>query len=357
MAKIKYRYNPETLSYDIVTSTFKEKFIRFIVLIAVGTVISVSYFAVYSLFFDTPKERVLNNRMASLKFDYQVLMRDLAYTENVLSDIQKRDDNIYRIVLESSPIPASIRQSGFGGVNRYKSLEGYENSELVIAAFNYADIITKQLYIQSISFDELIDKTFHKEQMDASRPAIMPIAKKDMRNHLVANYGWRLHPVYKVWMIHTGLDFGAKAGTPIYATGDGTVMESEFRGGYGWTVVIDHGLVGYHTLYAHLMKQGAEVGTKVKRGQVIGYVGRTGTATSTHVHYEVHKNGYRNRVNPIHYFYYDMTEEEYFSLVEAAQNSEEIFDEWPVFDDFDDENEDVEVDNNMIEGDDEELSN
>ena len=334
MAKIKYRYNPETLSYDAITVTAKERLIKWGKMFVASIVISVVYFAIYSRFSDTPKELTLNNKLYSLKFDYQMLMQDLYNVDLILADIQKRDDDIYRTILEAQPIPASIRQAGFGGVNRYEHLEGFDNSNIMIAASRHTDIILKQLYVQSLSYDELIDRVVLTEQMNNSRPAIMPIAYKDLRN--MGRYGWREeHPVWRDGRMHRGMDFSAIAGTPIHATGDGTVVSSEWMGGYGWTVVIDHGLVGYHTLYAHMQRKGIDVGTEVKRGQVIGRVGNTGDSTAPHVHYEVHKNGYRNHVNPIRYFYIDFSHDEYMQLIEQAQNSDEVFEDWDLSDDSD----------------------
>ena len=328
MAKIKYRYNPETLSFDRITFTLRQKLKQLGIMFVISIFISVGYFAIYSCFYDTPKERTMTNKLSDLRFSYQMLSQDLQHIDKILSDIQKRDDDIYRTVLESEPIPASIRQAGFGGVNRYEPLEGYKHSNMMIAVTKHTDKILMQLCVQSKSYDELIDKAIQKEQMTQSRPAIQPIANKDLRSQM-SKFGMRMHPVHREWRMHTGMDFSAKSGTPIFATGDGTVVKSEYNhGGYGWMVVIDHGIIGYHTLYGHMLKKGMEVGAEVKRGQVIGFVGSTGTSTSPHVHYEVHKNGYRNYVNPIHYFYADFSDEEYSQMVEQAQNSDAIFEDW-----------------------------
>ena len=202
MAKVKYRYNPETLSYDVITITLKERLTKWGIMFALSIVISFIYFFIYSQFFDTPKQRVLNNQLSGLRFSYQMLMQDLNNIDLMLTDIQKRDDNIYRTVLESEPIPTSIRQAGFGGVNRYEPLEGFDNSNMMIAATRHTDRILKQLYIQSVSYDELIEKAIQKEQMTLSRPAIQPIANKDLRSQ-VSRYGLRLHPVFKELIMHT----------------------------------------------------------------------------------------------------------------------------------------------------------
>jgi murein DD-endopeptidase MepM/ murein hydrolase activator NlpD len=197
----------------------------------------------------------------------------------------------------------------------------------MISAAQQTDKILKKLYVQSISYDELIEKVLHKELITRSRPTIKPIANKHLRG--ISRYGNRFHPIFKEWRMHSGMDFSAKAGTPIYATGDGKVVVSEYNSnGYGWVIVVDHGVANYHTLYAHLLQQGIETGAMVKRGQQIGLVGSTGTSTTPHVHYEVHKNGYRNRVDPIDYVYEGLSDEEYFQLVEQARSDESVFEDW-----------------------------
>ena len=324
MAKVKYRYNPETLSYDIITISFKERLKTWGIMFAASVGISIIYFLIYSQVYDTPKELILTNNLSELRFNYQMLLQDLNEIDHTLSDIQKRDDNIYRTVLESEPIPSSVRQAGFGGVNRYESLEGYLNSPLMINATRHTDKILKQLYVQSVSYDELIEKALQKEQMTMSRPAILPIPKNRLRN--TGRYGMRFHPIHKRWQMHTGMDFSAVTGTPVYATGDGRVIKSEYnRGGYGYHVVIDHGF-GYRTLYAHLHTIGVLVDAEVRRGQQIGTVGSTGTSTSPHLHYEVHVNG--RYVNPILYYSEGISHVDYIQLVEQAQNNEEIYDDW-----------------------------
>ncbi len=323
MAKVKYRYNPETLSYDKVTTTSKEKAIKWGIMFVGSIVISIGYYMIYSQMYDMPKERVLTNELASIKFDYQVLSQELDHLDMVLSDIQKRDDNIYRTVLESEPIPISKRQAGFGGVNRYEALEGYDNSELMIAVAKHTDIIKSQLYVQSLSYDELIEKAKNIEQMAICRPAIQPISNKELK-HRASGYGWRIHPIWGVRKFHEGLDFSADTGSDIYATGDGKVIKAEYSGGYGKMVLVDHGF-GYQTLYAHMSAIGVNVGDEVKRGDVIGAVGNTGDSTGPHLHYEVHKNG--QHVNPIDFFYNELSPDEYVRMVEQSKNND-IFEKW-----------------------------
>jgi len=319
---IKYSYNKETLSYDVITTTSRKKIIKWAVMFAASIVISIVYYVIYSRIYDTPKERILNTQLSDLMFNYQMLSQELAHIDQTLSDIQKRDDDIYRTVLESNPIPASIRQAGFGGVNRYEHLEGYQNSYLMIAAAKHTDRIIKQLVVQSISYDEVIEKALNKEQMALSRPAIQPISNKKLK--AVSSFGWRMHPKLGYGRPHTGMDFSADTGTEIFATGDGTVVKAEHTsGGYGKMIVIDHGF-GYQTLYGHLNSFAVLPGSEVKRGQLIGTVGNTGLSVGPHVHYEVHKNG--QHVNPINYFQ-DLSPEEYVLLVEESLKND-ILEKW-----------------------------
>ena len=323
MAKVKYRYNAKTLSFDRIVATKKEKIVKLGIMFVSSIFISVLYYAVYSFIYDTPKERVLTNKMTNLKFSYQMLSQDLDHIDQILSDIQQRDDNIYRTVLESDPIPSSQRLAGFGGVNRYEPLEGYANSNMMIEMTKRTDKILKQLDIQSRSYDELIVKVKNKEEMAICRPAIQPISNKELK-HAASGYGMRLHPIWKTYIFHEGLDFAAPTGADIYATGDGKVIKAEYSGGYGKMVLVDHGF-GYQTLYAHMNSIGVMVGSEVKRGQVIGTVGNTGDSTGPHLHYEVHKNG--RHVNPIDYFYNDLSPDEYVLLVEQSQKND-VFEKW-----------------------------
>lgn len=323
MAKTNYRHNPETLSYDIITTTSKEKFVRWGIMFATSILIAVVYFAIYSHIYDTPNERALTNKLSDLKFNYQMLSQKLEHIDLVLADIQKRDDDVYRTVLESEPIPASIRQAGFGGVNRYEPLEGYTNSNIMIAATKHTEKIKKQLYVQSLSYDELIAKAINKEQMAISRPAIHPISSKYIKS--TSSFGMRRNPVLGIVMMHTGMDFSANTGTDIYATGDGKVIKAErTSGGYGNMVLIDHGF-GIQTLYGHMNTIGVLPGSEVRRGQVIGTVGNTGRSAGPHLHYEVLTNG--RHVNPINYFHNDLSPDEYVRLVEQSQEND-IMEKW-----------------------------
>src|ERR1051326_257092 len=323
MSKIKYRFNTKSLTYEKVETTWRRRIMLALSYLATGTVFAaITIFIAYK-FFDSPKEKIQAREIQQLHLQYDILNKRLENMSSVLGDLQDRDDNIYRVVFESEPIPDNIRKAGFGGVDRYKELQGYENSELVIQTTQKLDRIAKQMYIQSKSFDEVIKLAKGKEQMLASIPAIQPISKKFLR-HEPSGYSWRTHPIYKTAQFHPGMDFAAPLGTPIYATGDGVVERADDgESGYGNHVVINHGF-GYQTLYGHMSRIACTVGQKVKRGQIIGYVGSTGLSTAPHCHYEVIKNG--EKINPVNYYYNDLTPAEYQQLIELSSKSSQSFD-------------------------------
>jgi murein DD-endopeptidase MepM/ murein hydrolase activator NlpD len=243
--------------------------------------------------------------------------------ESVMKDMQNRDDNIYRAIFEAEPIPENIRRAGVGGVNRYSSLEGYNSSDAIIETTYRLDKLAKQMYIQSKSFDEVIELARKKEEMLSSIPAIQPVSNKQL-DHIASGFGMRMHPIYKVMKMHTGLDFASAIGTEIYASGDGIVEEVEDKfSGYGRSIVIKHGF-GYQTLYAHMSVIKVRRGQKVKRGDVIGLVGNTGTSSGPHLHYEVIKDG--QKIDPANFFFNDLTPEEYDLMLEKSSNATQSFD-------------------------------
>ncbi len=317
MAKEKYRFNPDSLQYDQINHTFRDKLLSFLTYFSATIVIAVIYFLVFSHFFDLPKEKALKREVNKMSLQYEILNRQLDHINYVLDDIQNRDDNIYRVVFNTEPIPQSIRTAGFGGVNRYADLEGYDNSRIIVETARRLDILKKQLYVQSTSYDELIDMVVNKEDMLASIPSIQPVAIRDIRR-IGGYFGKRIHPIYKIRMQHDGMDFTAPIGTDVYATGNGVVarvFNSRARRGYGTYIIIDHGY-GYRTLYAHLDKILVRQGQEVTRGDVIGLVGNTGASTAPHLHYEVHRN---NRpVDPINYYFGDLSPEEYDAMIEMS---------------------------------------
>ncbi len=323
MAKIKYYYDTKTLSYKRIELNTFDKFKRSLGFLSASTVVGLIMVIVFFQFFDSPKEKRLKSEIENLVLQYDILSKKMTQIDLVLDDIQHRDDNIYRVIFEADPIPSSIRKAGFGGVNRYKDIRNFSNAELVIEAAKKADKLSKQLYIQSKSFDEVIDLAKNKADMLASIPAIQPIANKDL-GRVASGYGYRIHPIYKTRKLHTGMDFTAPQGTPIYATGDGKIEKvRRSRRGYGNHVIVDHGY-GYQTLYAHMTKYIVYRGQKVKRGEIIGYVGSTGTSVAPHLHYEVIKN--KRKINPVNYYYNDLSPEEYYKMLEISSQNNQSFD-------------------------------
>jgi murein DD-endopeptidase MepM/ murein hydrolase activator NlpD len=323
MAKAKYRYNPHTLSYDKIELTLRDKVFRSFIFLGAGLVIGVVIYGLAYTFIDSPKEKQLKRDNQQMLSQYAILNKKMEQLSLVLEDVQHRDDNIYRVIFEAEPIADEIRKAGFGGVNRYKELEGYNDSELIIKTAEKLDKLSKQLYIQSKSFDEVFEMAKKKEEMMASLPAIQPVSNKDL-TRMASGYGNRMDPVYKTPKFHAGMDFTAPRGTPIYATGDGKVVQADAKNrGYGNHVRIDHGY-GYLTLYAHMSKFNCKVGQKVKRGDVIGYVGNTGKSVGPHCHYEVRKNG--NPINPVNFYFNDLTPEQYAKMIELANDPTQSLD-------------------------------
>lgn len=319
----KYKYNTKTLSYEKIDPNFRDYLIKVLGYAATGVVFAAIFITLTYTIYDSPKEKKLKQENEQLQLQYQVLNKRLDQFAEVLKDIQKRDDNIYRVIFEAEPIPENIREAGFGGVNRYKNLEGYSNSELLINTTKKLDQLTKQLYIQSKSYDDVFEMAKRKEDMLVSIPSIMPISNKDL-NRIASGFGMRTHPILKIPLMHTGQDFSAKTGTEIYATGNGIVKAiKRSNRGYGNHIIIDHGY-GYETLYAHLFKFNVRKGQKVTRGDVIGYVGNTGRSTAPHLHYEVIKNG--KKINPINFYYNDLTPEQYEELINISSAPIQSFD-------------------------------
>ncbi len=313
MGKPKYRFNTESLNYDKVRPSLKMRLLILGSYLSVLLLIAILLNVFYSSVFDNPREKALKRENSLLNNQFEILNQKIGNLENVLNDIEKRDDNIYRTIFNADPIPHSVRDAGFGGVNRYEYLEGYNNSDRIIETAKRLDQLTKAVYVQSKSYDEVIDMAKSRELQLSSLPAIQPISNKDL-TRTASGWGYRIHPIYKIRKFHHGMDFTAPTGTEVYATADGTVeLVDRSRRGYGNKVVIDHGF-GYKTVYAHLEGfNNLRKGQKVKRGDVIAYVGNTGLSTAPHLHYEVHLNA--KKINPINYYFEDLTAEEYDRMI------------------------------------------
>ncbi|TNF25648.1 MAG: M23 family peptidase [Bacteroidetes bacterium] len=323
MSKVKFQFDKRTLTYRKVEVGAKQILLRVLGYVAGASVFGVITIILFTTFFDSPKEKQLKREIAQLELQYKLLNNRMARVDQVLAELQQKDDDIYRVIFEAEPIPLSIREAGFGGVNRYKELEQLANSEIVVATTKRLDQLTKKLVVQSRSFDEVIALAKNKEAMLSSIPAIQPVSNEKL-TRVASGFNYRIHPIYKVRHFHTGIDFTAPRGTEIYATGDGVVEEVVSKGrGYGNHIIIDHGF-GYQTLYAHMSRFKVRVGDKVKRGDVIGYVGSTGTSTAPHLHYEVIKNG--EKINPMNFFFNDLTPEEYEKVIELSSKSNQSFD-------------------------------
>jgi murein DD-endopeptidase MepM/ murein hydrolase activator NlpD len=320
MAKKKYRFNPDTLSYERVGITFKEKSTRVLAYLSSSLALALIIVVVIINVYDTPKTKILKRENQLLLTQYELMDKDLDKIEGVLNELQNRDDNIYRVIFETDPIPSSVRKAGFGGANKYSHLESLENPQLIIETARKLDVISKEAYIQSKSYDDVLDMALNKEKMLAAIPAVQPISNKDLKR-TASGWGYRMHPIYKVRKMHFGMDFTAPTGTPVYATGDGKIIEvkgsKRSRSGFGMEVIIDHGY-GYKTLYGHLNEFNVKRGQKVKRGDIIAFVGNTGGSTAPHLHYEVHKNG--KKVNPAYYYYKDLTPQEYDRMIAISTN-------------------------------------
>jgi murein DD-endopeptidase MepM/ murein hydrolase activator NlpD len=323
MAKHKYKFNPESLSYIKVTRNIKQKTGQFLTYFAASIVLAVIYFWIFGSFFDSPKEKGLKRQISELKVNYHLVAEQLNKIEAYLTDLQERDDKIYRTIFEAEPVHSSVREAGFGGTDNYRDLEKIENSEIVIGVKSRLDKIMKKMAIQLISYDELDKLAKNKEQMLAAIPAIQPISNKDL-TRTASGWGWRIHPIYKIRKFHYGMDFTAPTGTDIYATGDGVIEEIEnTKRGFGNEIVINHGY-GYKTLYGHMSAFNVKVGQRVKRGDVIGYVGSTGLSTAPHLHYEVSING--EKVNPVNFYFNDLSASEYDKMIEISIKSGQSFD-------------------------------
>lgn len=325
MAKVKYYYDSENLAYrKIITKTRKKVGYAFLFLLAsalFGFLILVVL--LNTPYFETPKTKNQAREIENLKLRYAIIDKKIEEAEEIMELIEERDNNLYRVYFNANPIDNEKRKSGLKGANRYKELEGYDNSDLVINTTKRVDVLRKQLAIQSKSLDEILKMAKTKDKLLAAIPAIQPVKNENLKC-IVSGFGYRTDPFTKVRKMHEGMDFTAKTGTPIYATGDGIVARADnTASGFGNHIVIRHGF-GYETLFAHLSKYKCRAGQSVKRGDVIGYVGSTGRSEGPHLHYEVHKNG--KVVNPINFYYGNISAVEYVAIAQAANQENQSFD-------------------------------
>jgi murein DD-endopeptidase MepM/ murein hydrolase activator NlpD len=320
--KTYYKYNPNTLTYERVYPSAKERFLVVLRHLSLGILIGTGAFFAFIHFFASPMEALLRKENMLLKTQYEVLSLRLNDALEVLDDIQERDDNLYRAIFQVKTIPEYVRKPGIGGSNRYDYLMNLSNADLVVETTKKIDMMKRQLYVQSNSLDELMALGKNMEERIRCVPAIMPLSNKDLKR-TASGFGMRIDPFYGTLRFHTGMDFTAETGTEIYATGDGTVIFSDRKQGYGNCIMIDHGF-GFKTLYGHNNKNLVRVGQKVVRGEVIGHVGNTGKSKGPHLHYEVMVNDKHD--NPAKYYFMDLTPEEYDQMIQIAENRGQVMD-------------------------------
>ncbi|MBQ8957764.1 MAG: M23 family metallopeptidase [Bacteroidales bacterium] len=310
-----YIFNQLTQNFEVLEMSRSKKVLRFILIFLAVLGIAFVFAVLLFTFFKSPKEKSQTRELEYMKLQYEILDDRLNQMELLVSDLEQRDNDLYRVMFEADPIPSSVRKSGFSDADRYADLFGYMNSGQVVNARRKLDIIASQLYNQSISYDTLFALARNKSDMLAHIPAIFPLKETEIK-YISSYFGHRPDPIYKIEKFHSGMDFSSTLGTEAYATGDGVVFDVEKNAwGYGNMVIIDHGY-GYKTRYAHLQKPAVRKGQKVKRGQVIGYIGSTGKATGVHLHYEVLKNDVQ--IDPINFFYSDLTPDEYDQILKQS---------------------------------------
>ncbi|WP_062052718.1 M23 family metallopeptidase [Aquimarina longa] len=325
MSKVKYYYDSETLSYRRIEQKKGRKFgiaaLGVISVFLAGFILLLIYLNIPQL--ETPKEKAYKRELENMQLQYDLMNQRLKRDEGILQEIAERDDNIYRLYFGANPIPEELRNAGFGGVNRYKNLEGFHNSDIIIESSKRIDKLTKQIVVQSKSLDEIANLAEQKEELLATIPAIQPIQNSDLKR-MASGYGWRSDPFTKARKFHYGMDFSAATGTPVYASGNGVVKRADANSsGYGKHIRIDHGF-NYVSLYAHLNKYNVTVGQKVKRGDVIGFVGSTGRSVAPHLHYEIFKDG--EKINPRNFYYGSLTSEEFDEMLKASNLINETLD-------------------------------
>lgn len=323
MPKSKYKFDPDSLSYERIILSPGQQIIRFFKRLGATAIVASILLLILSVFFDTPEESRQKRENAQLLAQYEILNGKLQRMELTMEQIKERDDNIYRTIFGVEPISAAIREAGVGGINRYRELEGFNNSELVVSTSMKLDNMLRTLDVQRKSYNEILSLAEEKEVFLASIPAISPISDKNL-TRFASGYGYRIHPIYRTRKMHSGIDLTAPTGTSVHSTGDGKIIKTGYTaGGYGKRIIIDHGF-GYKTLYAHLNEIHVKEGQKVKRGEVIGTVGNTGRSTAPHLHYEVRKNNQTE--NPVNYYYNDLTPEQYDEVITVSSRMNMSFD-------------------------------
>ena len=325
MSKVKYYYDHDTLSYREIKVTNKNRISGVLLFLLASFFFGITSLLILlnSDIINTPSEVAQKRSLENFNLQFDILNKKLGQLEKVIANIENRDNNLYRVYFEASPIPEEQRLAGFGGINRYKDLEGYDNSDLIINTTKRLDILTKQTVVQSRSLEEIESLAKNKASLIEAIPTIQPIKNKDL-TRVASGYGYRIDPFTKIRRFHYGMDFTAKRGTPIYATGNGIVKRADNRSsGYGKHIRIDHGF-GYVSLYAHLSKYKVRRGQKVKRGDIIGYVGNSGRSVGPHLHYEILKDN--KKINPLNFYYGNLSAQEYEALLTQSNQENQSMD-------------------------------
>ena len=322
MAKKKYKINPETLAMEQVEHGFRYWVRQTGIYILAGIVIGVLFLYLFLTFFPSPREKQLLRERASLESQLEVLNSQVDQMQVVMTDLQQRDDNLYRVLFGAEPIPLSVRQGAQRKIDYYEQLAQMTNSELAADLSLKVDLLEKEIYVQAKSYDEVAQMAKEQEIRMENIPAIQPVMNKDLKR-VASGYGMRIDPVYHVRKFHQGMDFTAPTGTEVFATGNAKVDFAGWKQGYGNTVILDHGY-GYKTLYAHLYKILVRKGQKVRRSDIIALVGNTGKSTGPHLHYEVRLNN--KPVDPRNYYFYDLSPEEYDQMIQLSNNFGQMLD-------------------------------
>lgn len=322
MRKVYYIYNPKTRTYDRIYPTVRQRVMSYLRRLFVGMGLGAGSFIVLLLIFGSPSEKDLRMENSRLQAQYHILSSRLDESLQVMKGLQQRDDNLYRVMMQADPVADALRTPSYNKTNRYEDLMELPSAKLVVNTTQKMDLLERQLYIQSKSFDEVLALCKKHDEMLECIPAIQPVSNKDLKQ-TASGYGTRIDPIYKTVKFHSGMDFSANVGTPVYATGNGVVRKAGWEGLYGNCIQIDHGF-GYVTRYAHLSKIDVRVGQKVVRGETIGKVGTTGKSTGPHLHYEVMVKG--QIVNPVNYYFMDLNADDYDRMVEIAANHGKVFD-------------------------------
>ena len=322
MRKVYYIYNRKTRTYDRIYPTMRQRVMSYLRRLFVGMGFGAGSFLILLLIFGSPSEKDLRIENSQMQAQYHILSSRLDEALLVMQRLQQRDDNLYRVIMQADPVNEELRSASYGSTNRYEELNKMANSNLVLNTAQKMDLLARRLYIQSKSFDEVVELCKQHDEMLECIPAIQPVSNHDLKK-TASGYGLRIDPIYKTVKFHSGMDFSANTGTPIYVTGNGRVIKAGWEGLYGNCITVDHGF-GYVTKYAHMSKIIARQGQRVVRGEVIGEVGSTGKSTGPHLHYEVHVKG--KVVNPVNYYFMDLSAADYDRMVQLAADHGKVYD-------------------------------